>query len=244
MGYYDNTRYAISYYDYGISLLNKENNEFFENGKLTLDANYTLDMIIDKLMEEVLLPDGEPSGRNRMGLPVDLVSWWPDPETNDPVDAPIDFTPVVYRSFFSHFFNRQINQQTIDSHKLKLQQFFLGHQQSLIMKYRAYTQTQLKNTSKTERAQDGGLTTTTTTIGVNSSTPEDEVDIDLKTLEFGYADDRSASRQEVKNTNDGTDTTTNTNTADKDLEFALNLPGELESLYRDAEKHQLFMQSM
>lgn len=243
MSYYDNSRYGISYYDYGISLLNKTENEFFADGKLSLEGNYTLNQVIDKLMEEAVNKKGEPTGVNNLGLPIALVSWWPDPENDDPIDAPIDYTNTVYRAFFSRFFNRQINQQTIDSHKLKLQQFFLGHQQSLILKYKAYTQDKLKTKTKRDHTQDGGTTVTTLTRGANSTVPENQVDVDVASTNLEYADDFSKSKQDVKTTNDGTDTNTTNTASDKDLQFALNLPGELESLYRDAEKAQLFMQA-
>lgn len=238
MTFYDNSKYAISYYDYGVSLLNKHHNEFFQDGKLTLDANYTLEEIIDMLLEEKPNRKGDPSGYNYLGLPIDLVSW-----IEEGMDHPLDFSDDIYRSFVSHFFTRQINQQTIDSHKLRLYQFFIGHKQSLIMKYRAYTQTALQSKDISDHTQDGGTTVTTLTRGANSTMPEDQVDVDVASTDMPYADDFTKSKQDVTTSNDGTDTTVNSTSQDKDLEFALNLPGELESLYAAAEAHQLFMQS-
>lgn len=235
--YYDNSRYGISYYDYGISLLNRRSNEFFMDGKLTLEANYTLERIVNALVVELLDENGEGIGYNILGLPMDLVSWFPEE-----ADKPVNYTQDIYRAFITRFFNRQINQQTFDMHKLKLQQFFMARKQALIMQYRAYTQVTLKNVNNKNDNADGGVTVTTTSAMANSTVPENEVDIDVKNTKLTYADDLARSVQEVSTRNDGNNTSTNTTSAEKDLKDYINLDGELEKLFDSAEKEQLFMQ--
>lgn len=236
MSYYDNSRYAITYYDYGLSLLNKNSSEFFMDGKLTLDANYTLEEITSKLIEERVNEKGEGLGYNYLGLPTQLVFWW-----EKGMDVPIDYTPTIYRAFIMRYFNRQINQQTIDMHKLKLQQFFWGHQQSLILKYKGYTQTKLESTTDKQDTADGGTTVTTLGRSANSTVPENKVDVDVDSTTLDYADDFTKSKQDVTTKNDGTNESVTTNLVDKDLTPLMNVAGELDSLFRAVEREQLFM---
>lgn len=230
----------ITYYDFALSKMNNDRNEFFKDGVLTLNANYTLMEMVKFLMSEKVDKKGEGLGVNQLGLPYkELVSWW----VKD-MDAPLDFTEQIYTAFIARYFYRPINQNTLDLHLLKLYQFFIERKQALILKFKAYTQYTIDSENENSSEGDGGTTVTTTFRGAVSTVPENEVDLDLAKTDLPYADNFGKTVEDVETKNTGGNTNTTRNAQGKDLSKFIDVEAEMASIFRDADKSDLFLMVM
>lgn len=212
-------KYSVTYDEYVTSKMNQNNHEFFnKDGNFTITAEYTLEQKIDFMISE-----------NILELDMELIKWY-----KKGMDQPINLSEDVYRAFIAYFYNWQINQQTIDLHKVKLKGFFSSRKYQLISRLMAYTQYQLSDISENEASANGGTTTTVTTAAAESTVPENQVDIDLGNPKMEYADNLGKSKQDTTVKNNGTNTKTNTVTKDKDLFKYIGLGSELQFLFNEA----------
>lgn len=219
-------RYSVTYDRYATSKMNDNDSEFFnKDGNFTITGEYTLNQKVDFMLDE-----------NILQLDMELIQWW-----KKGMDQPINLSRDVYKAFIKYFFNWQINQQTIDLHKIKLQAFFEARKYYLIDRLMAYTQYQLEDTTENEKTGDGGTTTTKDTRAADSTVPENQVNLDVASTNVEYADNFGQSRETIEVKNNGTNTNTNTRRKDQDMFRFISVGSELQPLFNDAIKHDLFM---
>ena len=195
------------------------------NNILTYSHEFTLNEKIDYALDY-----------NIFGLDMNLVVW---SEPN--VDVPINYSRLIYTAFLSYFWNNQINQQTIDLHKLKLQAFFNARKLQLTGRYRAMSQYQKRNNTQNTKTNDGSKGTSTLYRQANSTVPENEVNVDVATTTLDYADDFTKWKKDVSNTDNSSSNNDTLNTKDNDLMFLLNAKSELQWLFDEAIQQELFM---
>lgn len=226
-----NNMYSVTYDRYVTSLMNGEhgNNEFidYEKNHITLEKNYTLDEKIEYFLE-----------KNPFKLDMYLVV-----VSKENMDAPLNFSKAIYKSYLMKFWGQQINQQTIDLHILKVRSFFDSRKQYLNLLFRAFNQIDLtdKSVQQNEATQGGGKSTLERRA--DSTVPENEVDVDVANTTLTYADDfYKLKRDETDNSTSNSEQTT-TSIKEKDLTFVFNLPRDLDLmwLWQEVIKEQLFM---
>lgn len=225
----DNRRYSVTYDRYITSEMNRNDNEFFdENGMLRFDVHdvqYTLEEKISFCLD-----------KNLLRLDMNLYAY-----TERGKDHPTNYTRYVYENFIRYFYNRQINQQTIDLHRIKLQNFFESKKFEMINFFKASTQYQFVDTSNTEKTDTGGNTVSKLYRGADSTVPENEVNVDVASTSLSYADSFQKTKEDTTTVNDSKNSTLTTNTKDRDFMELLDIQNYMEKLYRDAIRQDIFM---
>lgn len=219
-------RYTVTYDRYTSSIINQNSSQFInEDGNFTITAQSTLEEKVEFMLEQ-----------NLLRLDMELVQWW-----KKGMDQPINLSADIYRAFIMNFWNRQINQQTIDLHRVKLHSFFAARKHQLITRMMAYTQYQLQDQAEDEHSGDGGTTTTVLGRSADSTVPENQVDVDVASTNMPYADSFVKSKQDTTVKHNGTDTNTNTKTRDNDMFKFISVGSELQFLFDEAIKQDLFL---
>jgi hypothetical protein len=204
-------------------------NEFFDDNKnLRFNVHgtqYTLDEKINFMLDN-----------NIFNLDMNLVFW-----SEKGKDRPMNFSRDIYYAFFSYFWHRQINQQTVDLHGVKLRAFFGARKLQLTAKFRAYNQFTLNTTQTTDHNNNAAVQTSTLYRGANSTVPENKVDVDVASTSLDYADNFQKNKKDTVETHTGGNQTINSTNHDKDLGSFLNVESELQKLFDEAVQQQLFM---